>query len=67
MLEFFLRRQSLCEQNSLTDVMDRTYNNQFALEAAIVELTLGIEWKNNADVVEKCEGRFRRLAKIRVY
>jgi hypothetical protein len=34
---------------SLPDVLERLYNNQIALEAAIMELTLLVEQKDNVE------------------
>ena len=35
---------------SLTDVLTRIYDNQLALEAAVMELTLWVEQRGSADI-----------------
>lgn len=41
---------------SLSDVLERIYHNQLALEAAIMELTLRVEQEGSADVGENVRG-----------
>ncbi|MFJ2362501.1 hypothetical protein ACIPIN_02075 [Pseudomonas sp. NPDC087697] len=41
---------------SLHDVLDRMYDNQLALEAALMELTLWVERRGSADVAENVRG-----------
>ena len=41
---------------SLADVIERIYQNQLALEAALMELTLWVETQNAADVGENIRG-----------
>lgn len=41
---------------SLSDVLERMYQNQLALEAALMELTVHAETKGNADVGDNVRG-----------
>ena len=41
---------------SLSDVLDRMYRNQLALEAALMELTLHAEAQGHADVGDNVRG-----------
>ena len=41
---------------SLSDVLERMYQNQLALEAALMELTLQVEAKGHAEVGENDRG-----------
>lgn len=48
---------------SLSDVLERMYQNQLALEAALMELTVHAETKGNADVGDNVRGRFTQLVR----
>ncbi|MEJ5279802.1 hypothetical protein WH299_11050 [Pseudomonas sp. MYb541] len=41
---------------SLSDVLERMYENQLALEAALMELTLQVEARGQADVGDNVRG-----------
>ncbi len=41
---------------SLSDVLDRMYQNQLAIEAAVMELTLHVEAHGNADIGNNVRG-----------
>ncbi|MBK3485067.1 hypothetical protein AB4P95_07360 [Pseudomonas sp. A1437] len=41
---------------SLSDVLERMYQNQLALEAAVMELTLHVEAQGNAEVGNNVRG-----------
>lgn len=41
---------------SLSDVLERMYQNQLALEAALMELTLHVEASGNAEVGDSVRG-----------
>jgi hypothetical protein len=46
MLDFFQKEsQTMASEYSLTDVLERLYQNQLALEAAVMELTLRLSSK----------------------
>ncbi|NWN46891.1 hypothetical protein HT121_04185 [Pseudomonas sp. MAFF 301514] len=44
-----------CEY-SLTDVLQRLYENQLAMEAAVMELTLWVEKQNHSELGENIRG-----------
>lgn len=44
-----IRSKSMARESSLTDVLERFYENQLALEAAIMELTL---WAEQLDALK---------------
>jgi len=46
---------------SLTDVLTRIYQNQLALEAAVMELTLWVELRGSADVGENVRGALEAI------
>lgn len=46
----------MASEYSLTDVLERIYHNQLALEAAVMELTLWAEQQNAAEVGENVPG-----------
>ena len=46
---------------SLTDVLERLYQNQLALEAAVMELTLWAEQQNALDVGENVRGALHTI------
>lgn len=53
-LEWNLREMS--GQYSLSDLLDRMYENQLALEAALMELTLHIENRGFSEISENVRG-----------
>lgn len=55
----------MASEYSLTDVLERLYQNQLALEAAVMELTLWAEQQNALEVGENVRGHFIRLVKTR--
>ncbi|MGY2277542.1 hypothetical protein ACW9H0_07900 [Pseudomonas monsensis] len=46
---------------SLSDVLERMYQNQLALEAALMELTLHAEAKGHADVGDNVRGALHTI------
>ncbi len=56
----------MASEYSLTDVLERLYHNQLALEAAVMELTCGQNDKTLQSWARPCEGRFTQLAKTQV-
>jgi hypothetical protein len=46
----------MASEYSLADVIERIYENQLALEAAVMELALWVEKQDNADVGENVRG-----------
>ncbi|MGE1094702.1 hypothetical protein [Pseudomonas zeae] len=46
----------MSDEYSLSDVLERMYQNQLALEAALMELTLSIEKQGLSDVGENIRG-----------
>ena len=50
-----------CEY-SLSDLMERLYQNQLALEAAVMELTLGIERRGEAVLGDNVRGALQTIA-----
>lgn len=46
---------------SLTDVLERIYRNQVALEAAIMELTLHIEKQGSKEVGDNIRGALQTI------
>lgn len=46
---------------SLPDVLERLYNNQLALEAAIMELTLWAEQQGASDAGENARGALQAI------
>jgi hypothetical protein len=48
-------------QYSLPDVLEKIYENQLALEAAIMELTLVIEREGGVDVGENVRGALHTI------
>ncbi|ALI04413.1 hypothetical protein C1Y08_20740 [Pseudomonas sp. FW306-02-F02-AA] len=46
----------MSDQYTLPDLLERMYENQLALEAAIMELTLWVEQRGSADVGENVRG-----------
>ncbi len=57
MLVLFLERsRHHAGEYSLSDVLERMYTNQLALEAALMELTLRMEEQGSSDVGENISG-----------
>lgn len=46
----------MASEYSLADVIERIYENQLALEAAVMELALWVEKQGTADVSENVRG-----------
>jgi hypothetical protein len=46
---------------SLTDTLERIYENQLALEAALMELTLLVESKGNAEAGDNVRGALEAI------
>ncbi|MEE4086420.1 hypothetical protein [Pseudomonas viridiflava] len=46
---------------SLSDVLERIYQNQLALEAALMELTLQVEAQGHADVGDNVRGALEAI------
>ena len=46
---------------SLSDVLERMYQNQLALEAALMELTLQVEAQGHADVGDNVRGALEAI------
>jgi len=46
---------------SLSDVIERIYHNQLALEAAVMELTLQVEQQGLAEVGENVRGALQTI------
>lgn len=51
----------MANEYSLTDVLDRFYQNQLALEAAVMELTLWAEQQNSLDVGANVRGALHTI------
>lgn len=50
------RRKTTAGEYSLSDVLERMYQNQLALESAVMELTLHVEAQGNAEVGDNVRG-----------
>ena len=62
MLNFFQNEAlSMTSEYSLTDVLERLYQNQLALEAAVMELTLWAEQKNALETGENVRGTLQTI------
>ncbi|WP_053160129.1 hypothetical protein [Pseudomonas sp. P1.8] len=48
-------------EHSLPDVLERLYNNQLALEAAIMELTLLVEQQGHAEAGENVRSALQAI------
>ncbi|NWA29186.1 hypothetical protein HX870_10240 [Pseudomonas gingeri] len=46
---------------SLSDVLERMYENQLALEAAVMELTLCVEQRDSAEVGKNVRGALHTI------
>ncbi len=51
----------MTNEYSLSDVLERIYQNQLALEAAVMELTLWTERQNAAEVGENVRGALHTI------
>ncbi|CRM59131.1 hypothetical protein [Pseudomonas sp. 24 E 1] len=51
----------MTSEYSLTDVLERFYQNQLALEAAVMELTLWAEEKNSSDLGRNVRGALETI------
>ncbi|MGE8098088.1 hypothetical protein ACQKP6_09010 [Pseudomonas fluorescens] len=49
------------DQYTLPDLLERMYDNQLALEAALMELTLWVEQRGSADVGENVRGALHAI------
>jgi len=57
MLNFFrIESAPMASEYSLTDVLERLYQNQLALEAAVMELTLWAEQQDASETGENVRG-----------
>lgn len=62
MLTFFQKEsQTMATEYSLTDVLERFYQNQLALEAAVMELTLWAEQQNALELGENVRGALHTI------
>lgn len=46
---------------SLSDVLERIYDNQLALEAAVMELTMWVERRDSAEVGDNVRGALEAI------
>ncbi|USW02700.1 hypothetical protein KUA23_08255 [Pseudomonas pergaminensis] len=51
----------MTSEYSLADVLERLYQNQLALEAAVMELTIWAEQQNNFEIGENVRGALHTL------
>lgn len=51
----------MASEYSLTDVLERIYHNQLALEAAIMELTLWVETRGGAEAGGNVRGALEAI------
>ncbi|WP_456026747.1 hypothetical protein [Pseudomonas capeferrum] len=51
----------MAHEYSLSDVLERMYENQLALEAAVMELTLCLERQNSVEVGENVRGALEAM------
>ena len=51
----------MAHEYSLSDVLERMYENQLALEAAVMELTLRLEQQGSVEVGENVRGALEAL------
>jgi hypothetical protein len=49
------------DQYTLPDLLERMYDNQLALEAALMELTLWVEQRGSAEVGENVRGALHAI------
>lgn len=62
MLDFFHNDSLImAREHSLTDVLERFHQNQLALEAAVMELTLWAEQQNVLEVTENARGTLHTI------
>lgn len=58
---FSLTEGGIMAEYSLPDVLERMYQNQLALEAALMELTLHVEVHGHADVGDNVRGALETI------
>ena len=51
----------MAHEYSLSDVLERMYENQLALEAAVMELTLRLEQQGSVEVGENVRGALEAI------
>ncbi|QYM67265.1 hypothetical protein K1X80_19900 [Pseudomonas sp. So3.2b] len=51
----------MANEYSLTDLLERFYQNQLALEAAVMELTLWAEHQNESDLGKNVRGALQTI------
>jgi hypothetical protein len=51
----------MTDDYSLSDVLERIYHNQLALEAAVMELTLRVEQQDSPEVGENVRGALQTI------
>lgn len=51
----------MAHEYSLSDVLDRMYENQLALEAAVMELTLRLEQQGSLEAAENVRGALEAI------
>ncbi|APC14582.1 hypothetical protein BLL42_02095 [Pseudomonas frederiksbergensis] len=51
----------MSDQYALPDILERMYENQLALEAALMELTLWVEQRGSAEVGENVRGALHAI------
>ncbi|ATN11241.1 hypothetical protein CRN80_17060 [Pseudomonas sp. FDAARGOS_380] len=51
----------MAHEYSLSDVLERMYENQLALEAAVMEITLRLEQQGSAEVAENVRGTLEAI------
>jgi hypothetical protein len=51
----------MAHEYSLSDVLERMYENQLALEAAVMEITLRLEQQGSAEVAENVRGALEAI------
>lgn len=51
----------MANEYSLTDLLERIYQNQLALEAAVMELTLWAEQQNESDLGKNVRGALQTI------
>lgn len=51
----------MAQEYSLSDVLERMYENQLALEAALMELTLSVEQNGSTEAAENIRGALETI------
>lgn len=51
----------MAHEYSLSDVLERMYENQLAFEAAVMEITLSLEQQGSAEVAENVRGALEAI------